>query len=159
MNGFLPKPFDELALVALLTDWLGPPEGGARVRVQARPEREAGALLDGAVLDAIAARQEEAGEVRGIFLVRFVSTFLAQASQALAKMGQDDLAAAREATHSLKSAAASIGARPLSELAARVEAAAREGQAAEVRRLGESLPQLLADTRSALERYMEQGGH
>lgn len=159
MNGFLPKPFDELALVALLTDWLGPPEGGAQVRVQARPEREAGALLDAAVLDAIAARQEEAGEVRSIFLARFVSTFLAQASQALQNMAQDDLAAAREAAHSLKSAAASIGARPLSELAARVEAAAREGQAAEVRRLGESLPQLLADTRSALERYMEQGGH
>jgi len=154
MNGFLPKPFDEMALVALLTDWLGPPEGGGGVRAQALPEKASGALLDTGILESIVARQEEAGDSRDNFLRRFIATFLDQAGTSLAQIREGSLTEAREAAHSLKSAAGSIGAWPVSELAARVEAAARAGEEAEVRHQGLLLAGLLADTRQALERYM-----
>ncbi|HET7776556.1 MAG TPA: response regulator, partial [Azospira sp.] len=155
MNGFLAKPFDEIALMALLTDWLGPPEGGGQVRAQihALPERSTGSLLDGSVLDAIAARQEEAGEGRREFLTRFIGTFLSQAELALERITEGSAGEAREAAHSLKSAAASIGARLLSELASRVELAARLEDGEAVARLGEGLAELLGQTRRALEDY------
>jgi HPt (histidine-containing phosphotransfer) domain-containing protein len=76
-----------------------------------------------------------------------------------AALSLGDAATAERAAHSLKGAAATLGAGPLSEAAARTEAAIKTGgdQREAVRALAASLDQVLADLRAALPE--ETGGN
>ncbi|MDE2586591.1 MAG: response regulator, partial [Betaproteobacteria bacterium] len=168
MNGFLPKPFNESDLVKLLQDWLGAPEEGgasapgvvATPATLANPASEASPsttpLLDERVLDGIAERQ---AQPRAEFLGRFIATFLASATVEVDTLmhGTPDSAAA--AAHSLKSAAANVGAGQLADLARVLEAAAREGALGSdrAREAAQRLPEVFAATRVALEQTLARG--
>ena len=153
MNGFLPKPFDEPALVALLRDWLGQAEGEAgSAQPAVTPSR--GTVLDPTALEAIAARQQ-LQEGKKAYLEKLVHTFIEQSETGVLRVCQGSLEEARQAAHSLKSAAASMGAYALAEVAARVELAAREHDQDQVLVEAEQLTHLLARTREALELAVE----
>ena len=163
MNGFLPKPFNESDLVTLLQDWLGAPQeggvGAAGIGGAAATPSAAGALpgaaplLDERVLEGIVERQ---GQPRAEFLGRFIATFLASATMEVETLVQGTPETAAAAAHSLKSAAANVGAGQLAELARVLETAAREGnwEGERARQAAQRLPEVFAATRTALEQAL-----
>lgn len=153
MNGFLCKPFSEEQLRALLDGWLAREEGGDGVPAPATLEGEglgagnaATPYLDSQVLQAIGSRQSRPWRD---FLEAMVPLFLEQAHRHVTDVGSEENA--RIALHTLKSAAASVGAQRLAE-AARIldERLNREGTLdyPEAARL---LDGLLEETEHAME--------
>jgi HPt (histidine-containing phosphotransfer) domain-containing protein len=110
-------------------------------------------LLDERVLEGIVERQ---GQPRAEFLGRFIATFLASATTEVETLVHGTPATAAAAAHSLKSAAANVGAGQLAELARVLEAAAREGnwEGERARQAAQRLPEVLAATRAALEQTL-----
>ncbi|HJW02303.1 MAG TPA: response regulator, partial [Azospira sp.] len=164
MNGFLPKPFNESDLVKLLQDWLGAPEEGGVGAVPATPAAAATGALPGAapllaesVLEGIVERQNLP---RTEFLGRFIATFLASATTEVDALVQGTPDTVAAAAHSLKSAAANVGAGQLADLARVLEAAAREGawDSDRAREAAQRLPEVFAATRAALEQALARGG-
>ncbi|QWT45823.1 response regulator [Azospira inquinata] len=153
MNGFLCKPFSEEQLRALLDGWLAREEGGEGAPAPATLEGEglgagnaATPYLDSQVLQAIGSRQSRPWRD---FLEAMVPLFLEQAHRHVTDVGSEENA--RIALHTLKSAAASVGAQRLAE-AARIldERLNREGTLdyPEAARL---LDGLLEETEHAME--------
>ncbi|HJW02054.1 MAG TPA: response regulator, partial [Azospira sp.] len=157
MNGFLPKPFNESDLVKLLQDWLGAPEEGnvgvVPATLAAGKLSGTAPLLDESVLEGIVERQ---GQPRAEFLGRFIATFLASATTEVDALVQGTSDAAAAAAHSLKSAAANVGAGQLADLARVLEAVAREGSwdSDRAREAAQRLPEVFAATRAALEQTL-----
>jgi two-component system, sensor histidine kinase and response regulator len=131
MNDYLTKPLDNQVLWATLLRWIPPgvrPASGA-VMDPAAP------LQDGEYLPELVHIDTRLGLVHhlgqpGFYrqaLVQFAGEFGAAAGQMQDDLARGDYATARRRAHSLKSAAASIGARRLSDLARELETAfARE---------------------------------
>ena len=145
MDAFLPKP---LALEALARTL------GRFLPQQAAPGAEAVAPVETAALfDPETLRQLfGADPVRLSGLLRSFREGLQRDSEAVAvALSVGDLAAAAAAAHRLKGAARMAGARPLADLLAQVEAAAREGGFEEASRVAACLPALSEKTLAAVQ--------
>ena len=134
MDDYLPKPVSREQLEACLSRWL-PREGAPAVDAQTRteptaeiatPAQQAGALpiLDIAVLD-------ELQEVAGAETAGIIRLFLEDAPLLIQRLevasANRDTAQLREASHTLKSSSANVGAIALANASRRIELAARAG--------------------------------
>jgi signal transduction histidine kinase/DNA-binding NarL/FixJ family response regulator len=143
MDGFLPKP---LALDAL-----------ARALGRFLPQQaQAGAPAEASVAmlwDPEALRQlfgSDPARLSGL-LATFREGVKRDGEAVMAALASGDMDAAAAAAHRLKGASRMAGARPLAELMAELESAARKGEAEAARRAGAALPALSAGTLAAVE--------
>jgi len=133
MDDYLPKPVSREQLENCLARWLPRPEGAAaiarpteRPAESATPAMQSGALpiLDASVLD-------ELHEVAGVETASIVRLFLEDAPLLISRLeaasGTRDNDELREASHTLKSSSANVGAIALANAARRIELAARAG--------------------------------
>jgi len=106
------------------------------------------ALIDSETLDRL--EKDVGPQVVG----RIIDLFLERGSDLLqalrSAVESDDLPAAAEALHSIKSSAGMLGARELSEVAERAERLARRGKSADVAALMESFETTCAETTTLL---------
>jgi len=134
MDDYLPKPVSREQLEACLSRWL-PREGAPAAALEARtepaaeiatPAQQAGALpiLDLSVLD-------ELHEVAGAETAGIIRLFLEDAPLLIQRLeiaaANRDTAQLREASHTLKSSSANVGAIALANASRRIELAARAG--------------------------------
>jgi PAS domain S-box-containing protein len=115
MDSHLAKPIDPAKLEAVM----------ARVRAPSAPQATHGAVDAGAfadLLDAVGPRQMEA------VVAAFLSELDADQEAIARAVREGDVEAARRTAHTLKGAAATLGAVQLAEVAAGIETAAREGR-------------------------------
>jgi signal transduction histidine kinase/DNA-binding response OmpR family regulator len=140
MDGFLPKP---LALEAL-----------ARALGRFLPQMQAAAPPGGAALwDPEALRSlfgSDPVRLKGL-LATFREGVRRDGQAVMGALTAGDLPAAAAAAHRLKGAARMAGARPLAELLAEVETAARDGDAETAMRAAAALPALSVGTLAAVE--------
>ena len=133
MDDYLPKPVSREQLEHCLARWLPRREGAAELgrlaeplAESATPAMESGALpiLDTVVLD-------ELHEVAGAETAGIVRLFLEDAPLLIARLeaasGTRDNEELRQASHTLKSSSANVGAIALANAARRIELAARAG--------------------------------
>jgi signal transduction histidine kinase/DNA-binding response OmpR family regulator len=144
MDGHLPKPIRPDALVAALRAAAAsrpdPPSGDPAPAVAAP-------LLDPAARDRLVELTGDAG-----FVVDLLAEFRGELAETLTAIrarpdGHDEL---RRHAHSLRSSAANVGAMRLSAAAARLEAAVRDGDEAQLPRLRTELETIAGDTDDAL---------
>ena len=134
MDAYLSKPFSQEDLQELMGRFLTQRPR----RTSGGTTQQAGGYVIPTLLDPGMTRQlQRLGEAGGRDLLGKVAVlFLDQTPQLLDKaatgLRTSDLAAVRLAAHSLKSASASLGAMRLSERAAALEVAARDGQTEEI---------------------------
>jgi CheY-like chemotaxis protein len=149
MDDFLVKPFDERQMAELLRRWLSP---GA----EAAPRLPA-SIIDRTVVDNLRALDRKRGSSR---LERAVQQFLAVAPPLAATMrekaGERDNDALWRAAHSLKSSAGVLGAMQLAQRCAEIEAAARDQDTDQARRLVEPLAEELAAAMQGLQSLIER---
>jgi signal transduction histidine kinase/DNA-binding NarL/FixJ family response regulator len=140
MDGFLPKP---LALEALARA-LGRFMPGAPTAA----ETEVAALWDPEALRALFGADE--ARLKGL-LATFSDGVRRDGEAVIAALEVGDLPAAAAVAHRLKGAARMAGARPLAELMAELETAARGGEREAAARAAAALPALSAGTLAAVE--------
>ncbi len=151
VDDYLSKPFSQSQLAALLARWL---QGRHGHDAATGAQKEAGPAVEAGRLDPEVIEQlRELGEATGRDLLgKVVSHFRDQAPADLQRMqaalaGQD-AEALRRIAHGLKSAAANLGARAWSALAAELEQAGREGDLTPA-------PALLAEMERSLDALLE----
>lgn len=179
MNDYLSKPLRRDELEKTVACWSAARRQGsvraaplptcrpARIQ-QAAEARETTAVTSSQsrpeALDLSVLRQLEAETGREA-LCRMLSRFLTEMPERLAAIAEglseeqatpEILTAVQRHSHSLKSAAATFGALPLSRLSADLEAAAKAGDWTAVRRLSPDLPVLVAQTREAIARQVPE---
>ncbi|GAB4393553.1 MAG: hypothetical protein Tsb0032_13420 [Kiloniellaceae bacterium] len=179
MNDYLSKPLRRDELEKTVACWSAARRQGsvraaplptcrpARIQ-QAAEARETTAVTSSQsrpeALDLSVLRQLEAETGREA-LCRMLSRFLTEMPERLAAIAEglsegqatpEILTAVQRHSHSLKSAAATFGALPLSRLSAELEAAAKAGDWTAVRRLSPDLPVLVAQTREAIAREVPE---
>ena len=134
MDDFLPKPYKQQQLRALLKQWaLDDSNGGANTDRTGSPaadatESQQAPVLDPGVLDELAV---QVGDDSPALIGELVDIYLGNAPQLLATMetalAAGDAKELMRAAHTLKSSSASLGAQRLSALSKRIEHATREG--------------------------------
>ncbi|EME71175.1 Signal transduction histidine kinase [Paramagnetospirillum caucaseum] len=137
MNAHVAKPVDPDILFQVIADVLA----GRPVEAAAAP------LVAGtAPFTELAAHLGPEG------MAGLIATFLTQAEEACRILAGEtgDLLRLHMAAHDLKSMAGAAGCGPLADLAAAIEAAARDGHAEEVRRRVQPLDQVWSATRAAM---------
>jgi len=152
MNDYVSKPIDPRALASALARWL-PAAGAQRAPAVPAPEEAADPAAPREVpvfdwrgfLARLMGDEELAGEVLESFLQDLPTRL--EALRLLVEAG-DPQAVAREA-HTIKGAAANVGAESLRQAAAQVETAGRAGDMEAARRIGARLPELFARVRAA----------
>ena len=165
MNDHIAKPIDPDQLFGVLLRWIRRADGdgrAARAGGAARVSDGRAAVPDLVIpgIDVPAGLRRTGGNrKRYETLLRKFAEQQASAVDAIqAALSLGDAATAERTAHSLKGAAATLGAAPLSEAAARTEAAIKTGDKREaVRTLAASLDQVLGDLRAALPE--ETGGN
>ncbi|GGG30271.1 hypothetical protein GCM10010964_17750 [Caldovatus sediminis] len=161
MDAFVPKPVAMDTLERTLARWL-PPAGAAATVAGAAP---AGAAApsgadtvppdgQGELFDPETLRQLFGADPARLssLLGTFAETVERDGAALLAAVEGDMLAEASGTAHRLKGAARMAGARPLADLAARIEAAARGGDRAAARAAAAELPALAEATLAAVRR-------
>ena len=130
IGDYLAKPLDQKALAATLSSWLtrqpeaaspAPPSGGLSEEVEMTPLPAVDRDVYNALCDMLG--DEDFAAVIAAFL-ESVASILEEMVQA---EGAGDMAALERLAHSTKSAAANVGANPLSELARQTEEQLRLG--------------------------------
>lgn len=105
--------------------------------------------------ESIAALNAVAPDDGGAFLRELIDIFLADTPERLRELAQSlstsDTATATRAAHSIKGAAGNFGARPLAEIARRVEMLAKEGNLAGAQQLTPELEREFARVKTAME--------
>ena len=130
MDGFLPKPFAQDELIALVRRWVG---ATAQVGTAADAAQSDAAALDSAVIDrAMLDRILRVSPAGPAILARAIATFLSE-SRALTDrlvlaLRDRDATAARFAAHRLKSSSATLGAHRLAAICGQIERDAVEGR-------------------------------
>jgi two-component system sensor histidine kinase/response regulator len=159
MNDHIAKPIDPDQLFGVLLRWIKRPDGdgravhdGAVAHASARPAQDGELVIHG--IDVRSGLRRTGGNrSRYVTLLRkFAEQQADTVATIQAALSGGDAAAAERAAHSLKGAAATLGANALSEAAARAETAIKnnEGVNEAVRLLGLALAASLDDLRSAL---------
>ena len=154
MDDFLAKPFDSRALMAALARRTGSGIAPASP-VAMGPFPVPGTVFDPAALEELLVMD---GQNPG-FLRRVVERYLGVTPgliAAVAAARPETRAAAERAAHSVKSTSAQLGAASLSDLARQAEAAARDGQMSEARRLAADMDRELAGAAAALECFLAE---
>jgi PAS domain S-box-containing protein len=154
MDDFLAKPVTLESLAALLHRWLGP--GRAEVPGQAAPAAQgARPAIDRQVLGELG-QLERAGEPG--FIRELVDAFAGAMPERLVRMRQAleacDGPALAKVAHTLKTAAASLGALPMSAFCRDLEAAGRRGQFEDCARLITEIENEYGRARDELERAL-----
>ncbi|CAO3414709.1 response regulator [Azospirillum doebereinerae] len=147
MNDHVAKPIDRAQLLDTVARWLRPAEGMAGGPVPASAPDTA-VVADG-VLDreVLAQLERDLGpELLAEVLRQFVDETLERVAQIA---GQADLAALTREAHTLKSTAGTFGAHALCAAARALEAACRDGAAAEVEALRGGIPRLAEEAIAA----------
>ncbi|HEY1931399.1 MAG TPA: MHYT domain-containing protein [Acetobacteraceae bacterium] len=143
MDDFLVKPFDEEQVTAALRRWIGALERAPKPRKPVAASR--GPAIDSDAIQKIRAMDRHGDDA---LLKRVVSQFLAAAPTLVAtmhaKFAAGDGEALWRAAHSLKSSAAALGARGLSQYCADIETLTRETGPEAVKGLLNSLDAELA---------------
>ncbi len=125
MDDFLPKPFEQAALKAVLARWLSASEVASADEPEAAVAEEAVEVIDRQVLE----KMEQA--MGGAVFAKLVPTFLASVENLLASARQasenGEAAELQRFAHSIKSAAGQVGALALAEQARSLEALAEGG--------------------------------
>ncbi len=155
MNDHIGKPIDPDQLFGILLRWIRRKEDGdrgARRRAPVRSRAKTQLVVPG--IDVAAGLKRIGGNrKRYETLVRkFAQQQHETAAIIDAALADGDAAAVERAAHSLKGAAATLGADALADAAAQAEAAIKSGRdaSAELRALSRSLKTTLADLRAAL---------
>jgi two-component system sensor histidine kinase/response regulator len=158
MNDHIAKPIDPDQLFGVLLRWIrrgegdGEPARHAAAQADTRQERESELVIAG--IDTAAGLKRTGGNVRRYetLLRKFSEQQSGTSADIDAALARGDAASAERAAHSLKGAAATLGAGALAEAAARVEAAIKNGNDArpDLRTLADLLDTVLADLRTAL---------
>ena len=148
MNDHLTKPIDPQALYAALLKWIPPGDYASAAEQAAGGPAQPAPLPPLEGIDSARGLANHMGRP-GLYR-RILNGFRQQFEHATAALeralAQGDVAAARRLAHSLKSAAATIGATALSALARRAESALQAGQPPE--------PALLAALAAELDRVL-----
>ena len=157
MDDFLVKPFDELQIGDMLRRWIPSQERAPRKRLTTPTDMPETETTDGTVvidLGAINKIRAIQGKSNGALFGRVVSQFTVTAPQLVAAIrsssDDDDGEALWRAAHSLKSSAAALGAKRLSNRCAQIEAVARERGGRAVHDLLDALEMDLANARDGL---------
>jgi two-component system, sensor histidine kinase and response regulator len=157
MNDHIAKPIDPDQLFSVLLRWIKRIDAGTGVaHMRARPhgskERETALVVPGFDVPAGVRRTGGNRKRYEALLHKFIEQQGGAGATIEAALAKGDAAAAERAAHSLKGVAATLGANALSEAAARVETAVRNGKDAgpEFRTLAILLETILAGLRAAL---------
>jgi len=146
MDAFLPKPLALEALARTLGRFL--PRQAPPGEEKAAPPGETASLFDPEALRQLFG----ADPTRLAGLLRSFREGLQRDSEAVAvALAAGDLGAAAAAAHRLKGAARMAGARPLADLLARVETAARDGEVEAAATAAATLPALSEKTMAAVQ--------
>jgi CheY-like chemotaxis protein len=159
MNDHIAKPIDPDQLFGVLLRWIRRSDGDDRaargVEAAHRPEnrtREAELVVPG--IDVASGLRRTGGNRKRYeaLLRKFADQQSGTIDTIEAALSKSDAATAERAAHSLKGAAGTLGASALSEEAARVEAAIKNGEhvTEALQTLSLSLEKVLADLRAAL---------
>ena len=157
MNDHIAKPIDPDQLFGVLLRWIKRPDGDGKARGGARHRAESGAqdrdvLISG--IDVTAGLKRTGGNRQRYqtLLRKFAEQQAATGASIRAALANGDDATAERAAHSLKGAAATLGANGLSEAAAHAETAIRSGQkdGGAVQALCLALDRVLGNIRAAL---------
>ncbi len=148
MDAFLPKPLALEALARALGRFLP--------RAQVATEPAVAALWDPEALRALFGTDD--ARLRGL-LATFRDGVRRDAEAVMTALASGDLEAAANAAHRLKGAARMAGARPLADLMAEVETAARGGDRGASDRVAAALPEISAGTIAAIEAAVAPGLH
>jgi two-component system sensor histidine kinase/response regulator len=159
MNDHIAKPIDPDQLFGVLLRWIRRSDGDDRaargVEAAHRPEnrtREAELVVPG--IDVASGLRRTGGNRKRYeaLLRKFADQQSGTIDTIEAALSKSDAATAERAAHSLKGAAGTLGASALSEEAARVEAAIKNGEhvTEALQTLSLSLDKVLADLRAAL---------
>jgi PAS domain S-box-containing protein len=160
MNDHIAKPIDPEQLFGVLLRWIKRPDGDGKA-----PARAAGAATRDDTpaipgIDVASGLRRTGGNPKryGALLRKFAEQQARAGAAIRAALANGDRATAERAAHSLKGAAATLGATPLSEAAARAEAAIKSGQdhGASVADLCLALDRVLAEIWAA---FPENGGN
>ena len=165
MNDHIAKPIDPDQLFGVLLRWIRRPDGDGRARGGGAAHGSAGRANESELvipgIDVPAGLRRTGGNRKRYeaLLRKFADQQDGVVDTIETALSRGDAATAERAAHSLKGAAATLGASPLSEAAARTEAAVKnKGDVAEsVRALSLALDKLMADLRAALPE--ETGGN
>ena len=150
MNDYLSKPFTKREIAGVLDRW-------ADRAVEEAPEPERVTGPSGATLDPGVLEELRSLEVEGqpSLLAELIEEFLPDAARRVGEIRDaidaSDLERVRDEAHALKSSSAHVGARQLSQLAAALEARAREDALDRARVLAEELAETHAAAAKALE--------
>ena len=158
MNDHIAKPIDPDQLFGVLLRWIKRPDGDGKTPPGARPRRAEGATRDHELtvpgIDVAAGLKRTGGNRRRYesLLRKFAEQQAGAGAAIRAALANGDAATAERTAHSLKGAAATLGANALSEAAVRAEAAVKSGQSdgESVRALCLALDRVLANVWAAL---------
>jgi len=161
MNDYVSKPIDPRALAAALARWL--PSAEPAGEPGGEPDRPPAPLRSSDEERSTFDRQEFLGRMMGdeALAREVIEGFLADVPRRLEALrrsfdGGDAQAVAREA-HSIKGAAANVGAESLRQAASQVETAGRAGEFEAVRRLAPELAACFDAVRLLVEDLARQG--
>lgn len=149
MDDFLSKPVGLDDISVMLGRWVRGASGAVPLGL-GDPADDPSGLIDQATLDAL---ERDIGDPAVV--VALISAFLEEMPSRDEQLAgwRDDVDQARRAAHTIKSAAASLGARQLSAAAKSVEAALRNGQGSQSEI--DQARSLIADSCKELNRYLE----
>ena len=155
MNDYISKPLDPGALADVLKKWLPEKKRVKDVFEKSREDEMEPAEMDGGdVLFDKAGLLARVMNDMNLAQV-LVATFLGDMPQQLADLedllNKGDIAGATRQAHSIKGASANVGAVALSQVAAAMETAGKEGETTSMKELLQELKQCLNDTEQAME--------
>jgi HPt (histidine-containing phosphotransfer) domain-containing protein len=157
MNDHIAKPIDPDQLFGVLLRWIRPSDGHGAAALRPAPPRKSEEsdvrlVVPGIDVDAGLRRTGGNRKRYETLLRKFAEQQSGTGAAIVAALGKGDMATAERTAHSLKGAAATLGAKALAEAASQAEAAikSRKDPGQDVQRVTSSLDALLADLRAAL---------
>lgn len=136
MNDYLAKPVDRVLLCATVAEWARIGAASQRSASERPPEDQPTLAIEGVRVNEALARLGGNEELLRKLLLRFDATETPKGGQLRSALESERIDEARQLAHSLKGAAANVGAATLSSLAGEIERGLRAGRAmAELRQV------------------------